>query len=43
MWTREVIGKTEIGLRRKGAAEFRLETWRSCNEYVPGWFHEAAR
>jgi sarcosine oxidase subunit gamma len=43
MWTRTMIGKAEIVLWRKGAAEFRLETWRSCAEYVLGWLHEATR
>ncbi len=43
MCTRTLFGKADIVLWRTGAAEFRLEVWRSFSDYVLGCLHEAAR
>jgi len=43
MCTRTLFGKADIVLWRTGAAEFRLEVWRSYSDYVLGCLQEAAR
>jgi sarcosine oxidase, subunit gamma len=43
MCTRTLFGKADIVLWRTGAAEFRLEVWRSFSDYVQGCLQEAAR
>jgi sarcosine oxidase subunit gamma len=43
MCTRTLFGKAEIILWRMGAAEFRLEVWRSFSDYVSALLQEAAR
>lgn len=43
MCTRTLLGKADIILWRTGAAEFRLEVWRSFSDYVSVWLVEAAQ
>jgi sarcosine oxidase subunit gamma len=43
MCTRTLFGKADIILWRTGAAEFRLEVWRSFSDYVSGLLLEASR
>ncbi|MDH4261312.1 MAG: sarcosine oxidase subunit gamma [Gammaproteobacteria bacterium] len=43
MCTRTLLGKADIILWRTGAAEYRLEVWRSFSDYVSGWLLEAAQ
>lgn len=43
MCTRTILGKADIVLWRKGAAEYHLEVWRSFSDYILGWLREAGR
>jgi sarcosine oxidase subunit gamma len=43
MCTRTLLGKAEIILWRRSAAEYHLEVWRSFSDYVTEWLREAGR
>ncbi len=43
MCTRTLFGKADIVLWCTGAAEFRIEVWRSFSDYVLEWLQEAAQ
>jgi len=43
MCTRTLLGKADIVLWRRGAAEFHLEVWRSFSDYVVASLQEAAQ
>ena len=41
--SRTILGKVEVVILRTGAAEFRVECWRSFSDYVMTYLSEAAR
>jgi sarcosine oxidase, subunit gamma len=43
MCARTLLGKSEVVLWRRSAAEYHLEVGRSYSDYVLGWLGEAAR
>jgi sarcosine oxidase subunit gamma len=43
MCTRTLLGKAEIVLWRRNAAEYHLEVWRSFSDYVLGWLREGGQ